>query len=39
VKALRTWTTSPDPDLLAKEIVKDPETALEQFTALQEALD
>ena len=29
----------PDPDLLAKEIVEDLETALEQFTAIQEVLE
>ena len=29
----------PEPELLAKEIVEDLETALEQFTAVQEALD
>ena len=29
----------PEPELLAKEIVEDLETALEQFTAIQEALE
>ena len=29
----------PDPDLLAKEIIEDLEAALEQFTAIQEALE
>ncbi|HQE06112.1 MAG TPA: class I SAM-dependent DNA methyltransferase [Tepidanaerobacteraceae bacterium] len=38
-ESLEDMDNLPDPDILAKEIVEDLETALEQFTAVQEALD
>ncbi len=38
-ESLEDMDNLPDPDLLAKEIVEDLEAALEQFTAIQEALE
>jgi len=38
-ESLEDTANLPDPDLLAKEIVEDLQSALQQFTAIQEALE